>query len=220
MLPRLYAILDVDALQARGLHPETVCAAWLDAGVRLVQLRAKRLSTGALLALTDRLVAQARPARARLIVNDRADVAAQAGAAGVHVGARDLSPREVRRIAGRTAIVGSSAHAPGEVAAALHEPIDYVAIGAVYRTPRKPPDHPVVGLAGVRAAAPLARAAGRPLVAIGGITLERAGEVLDAGASAIAVIGDLLSGDPARRVAAWLDALRAYDARTRERPPV
>jgi thiamine-phosphate pyrophosphorylase len=208
VLPRLYAILDTDALGDRGLEPEAVFDAWLEAGVRLIQLRAKGCSSGALLKLADSLSARARRAGALFIVNDRADVAALAGASGVHIGGDDLGARDVRRILPAGALVGRSSHSRREVLAALGEPVDYLAIGAVYPTARKPSGHPVVGLEGVTMAAALARRAGRPLVAIGGITCDRAPAVLGAGAAAVAVISDLLVGDPAARAREWLEVVR------------
>jgi thiamine-phosphate pyrophosphorylase len=220
LLPRLYAILDIDTLDERGLDPDDVLEAWLDAGVTLVQLRAKRLPTGPFLALAEVVTARARRSGARVLVNDRADVAAWSGAAGVHVGAGDLSPREVRTMLPAGALVGVSTHAPAETAEALRGPVDYVAIGAVYATKRKPAGHPVVGLAGVAEAAALAASAGVPLVAIGGLTRARAADVLSAGAATLAVIGDLVDGDPGTCAREWLAILEAATPGTPRTPPV
>ena len=95
-LPRLYAILDIDTLTARGLDPRVVLDVWLASGVRLVQLRAKTLASGPMLELAEALTTACRQAGALFIVNDRADIARLAGADGVHVGQRDLSPQDVR----------------------------------------------------------------------------------------------------------------------------
>jgi thiamine-phosphate pyrophosphorylase len=191
----------------RQLDARAVFRGWLDAGVRLVQLRAKTLASGPLLALAQELAAESRRADATFVLNDRADLARLAGASGVHVGQTDLSPVDARRVLGPGAIVGLSTHSEAELAAAMEEPVDYVAVGGVFPTSMKSPGHPVVGLDFVRRAAALGAAHGKPIVGIGGITIERAASVLDAGASSIAVITDLLSGDPIVRVREYLAVL-------------
>lgn len=205
--PPLYAILDIDVAAGRGLEPLTVAAAWLGAGVCLLQVRAKALALGPLLEAADALVALGRAHGATVIVNDRADVARLAGAGGVHLGQDDLAAADARAILGPEAIVGLSTHSPDQVRLACREPVSYLAIGPVFETNTKARPDPVVGLEGVRVAAALAGQAGLPLVAIGGITLDRAPEVLAAGAVSVAVIADLLTGDPGARVREWLDAL-------------
>jgi thiamine-phosphate pyrophosphorylase len=141
-------------------------------------------------------------------VNDRADIAALAGADGVHVGQDDLPPRHVRRVVGDRAIVGLSTHTLEQVDAALDAPISYLAIGPVFGTATKTTGYEPIGLERVGSAAQRARARGLPLVAIGGITLARAAFVVEAGAASVAVIGDLLAGgDPEARVRAYLERL-------------
>lgn len=191
-LPPLYAILDVEAVNARSWAPADVCRAWLAAGVRLIQLRAKDLASGPFLDLADEAMALCRDAGARLIINDRADIAAMAGASGVHIGQDDLSPADARRVVGPFAIVGLSTHEAGQMAAAVLEPISYVAIGPVFATATKDTGYEPLGPQLVQDAAAVARRAGLPLVAIGGITLDRAQVVLEAGADSVAVITDLL----------------------------
>lgn len=202
----LYAILDVDTAAARGLEPTAVAGTWLDAGIRLVQLRAKSLPFGPMLELADRLVGLGRPYGAAIVINDRADVARLSGAAGVHVGQEDLSVGDVRAIVGPGAIVGLSTHSASQAEAGCREPVSYVAIGPVFSTSSKARPDPEVGLDGVRAVAAIGRTAGVPVVAIGGITLGLAPDVLAAGAASVAVIADLVAGDPAARARAWLDA--------------
>jgi thiamine-phosphate pyrophosphorylase len=146
-------------------------------------------------------------AGATFVVNDRADVARLSGAHGVHVGQTDLTPEDVRRIVGTDFLVGRSTHNEAQVRAALDEPASYLAIGPVFATRSKANPDPVVGLDGVARAAALIGAGGRPLVAIGGITLAQAPRVIEAGAGAVAVIGDLLAGDPAARAREYLAAL-------------
>jgi thiamine-phosphate pyrophosphorylase len=209
-LPRLYPILDLDALAARRLAPLAVLDAWLDAGVRLWQLRAKTTPSGPLLELLDQAVARTHGVGGRLIVNDRFDLALMAGADGVHLGQTDLSPAAVRAVAAAPFVVGRSTHTDDQVRAGCAEPVSYLAIGPVFPTASKggTPDPPV-GLAGVRRAADEARRAGVPVVAIGGITLDRAAAVLQAGAASVAVIADLLTGDPGRRLGEYDRTLRA-----------
>ncbi|HXH07527.1 MAG TPA: thiamine phosphate synthase, partial [Vicinamibacterales bacterium] len=134
---RLYAILDCGVAAARGWAPLDLLRAFLDGGGRLIQIRAKELSSGALLRLADAAVAVAAPAGAVLIVNDRPDIARLAGAAGVHVGQDDLPVAAVRRVVGDAAIVGLSTHTVEQVAAALQEPVTYVAVGPIFGTATK-----------------------------------------------------------------------------------
>jgi thiamine-phosphate pyrophosphorylase len=204
-LPRLYAILDVDVARARGRAPLDLLDIWLAAGVRLVQLRAKSLSFGPMLELAHAMVSRTRAAGAIAIVNDRSDVARLADADGVHLGQGDLSPVDARRLLGPDPIVGFSTHSTGQVEAALTLPIDYLAIGPVFATQSKTQPDPVVGLDGLRAA--VDRAGDLPVVAIGGITLAQARQVLDCGARSIAVISDLLADDPGTRAREWVQAV-------------
>jgi thiamine-phosphate pyrophosphorylase len=142
-----------------------------------------------------------------VIVNDRADLALLSRAAGVHLGQEDLPPAAARQLLGPHALIGFSTHTTRQVELAAREPIDYLAIGPVFGTRTKATGYDAVGVAMVAEAARLSN--GRPVVAIGGITLETAPALIEAGASAVAVIGDLLAtGDPAGRVAAYLRALR------------
>jgi len=138
-------------------------------------------------------------------VNDRADIAKMAGAAGVHVGQDDLPVEAARELLGPDAIVGYSTHTVDQIAAAVTRPLSYIAVGPVFGTTTKATGYEAVGLDLVRDA--VRRAAGRPVVGIGGITLATARDVIAAGATSVAVISDLLSGDPASRVAAYLSAL-------------
>jgi thiamine-phosphate pyrophosphorylase len=207
-LPRLYAIVDTDACATRGHAPRDVVRAFLDAGVRLLQLRAKNMAGGAFVDLARLLQADAAEAGARLVINDRADVAAITGAAGVHVGQDDLPPADARRVVGHEALVGVSTHSDAQIAAALVTPLSYLAVGPTFGTVTKETGYEPVGLALVARASRAAAARGVPVVAIGGITLATAPSVIAAGAASVAVIGDLLEGgDPGRRAKAYLSAL-------------
>lgn len=211
MLPPLYPVVDVDLCRARGLDPLAVLAAFLDGGARFIQLRDKAPASGARLALADAAVALTRTAGARLIVNDRADIVRMAGADGVHVGQDDLPVEDVRGLLGARAIVGVSTHDLAQLAAAAGSSADYIAVGPIYGTRTKDTGYSARGLDLVRVAVEYLRSAAperaTPVVAIGGITLERAPEVIAAGAASVAVISDLLAADPAARVRAFLDEL-------------
>lgn len=215
MLPRLYPILDIDLCRERRLEPLAVLAAFLAGGARFLQLRDKTLSTAERLACADAVVAHAHAAGARIIVNDRPDIARLSGADGVHVGQDDLSVDEARRIVGPEAIVGVSTHDEAQVEAAARTSATYIAVGPIYGTATKDTGHAARGLDLVRRAALTLRQssgqagqAGRPVVAIGGITLETAEQVIAAGAASVAVISDLLTGGtPTARVRAFLERL-------------
>lgn len=208
-LPHLCAICDVDAAARAGWRPLDLAAAFLAGGARFLQLRAKSLPGGEFLALASAVVELAHAQQALLVVNDRADIARLVGADGVHVGQEDLAPRAVRALVGDAAIIGLSTHTVEQLDAAIDEPVDYLAIGPVFGTTTKATGYEAVGLERVRAAATRAADRGLPLVAIGGITLETAGVVIEAGATSVAVIGDLIStGNPEARVRAYLSALR------------
>jgi len=200
MLPRLYPILDIDLCRARRLDPLAVLEAFLAGGARFLQLRDKTASTAERLARAEAAVARAHAAGARLIVNDRPDIARLSGADGVHVGQDDLAVEEARLIVGPEAIVGLSTHDEAQIDAAARTSATYIAVGPIYGTSTKDTGYTARGLDLVRRAARTAR----PVVAIGGITLDRAPEVLAAGASSVAVIADLLTADPEARVRQFL----------------
>lgn len=204
----LYAVLDADVAAAHGWTVPDLALAVLDGGCRLLQVRGKRLSSAALLATCEAVVRVAEPASAVVMINDRTDVARLCGADGVHVVQHDLPPEAVRRLIGDAAIVGWSTHTAAQIEDARTRPVSYVAVGPVFGTTTNDTGYAPVGTELVRLAAE--RAEGRPIVAIGGIVLDRVLQVIGAGASAVAAIGDLFTGgDPAARA-------RAYVARLRE----
>jgi thiamine-phosphate pyrophosphorylase len=204
----LYPIVDVEVAERAGWRPIDLAAAFLAGGATFLQLRAKTLAGATFLEMAFAIATVAHEAGARLIVNDRADIAKLAGADGVHIGQDDLSPAAVRRVLGDRAVVGLSTHTPVQIAAAVREPVSYLAIGPVFGTATKVTGYDAIGLGAVATAAAAARGAGLPLVAIGGITLETAPSVLEAGATSVAVIGDLLAtGDPEARTRAYLERL-------------
>ncbi|HXD73660.1 MAG TPA: thiamine phosphate synthase [Vicinamibacterales bacterium] len=205
---RLNAILDDDAVTRAGRDLIEVGRAFLDGGATFIQLRAKTRPGRWLLDTAERLVSMAEPFHAEIIVNDRADVARLAGAAGVHVGQDDLAPEHVRALIGDGRIIGFSTHAIAQIDDAVRRPIDYVAVGPIFGTGSKDTGYDAVGLTLVQEAARRAAPRGLGVVAIGGITIERAADVIAAGATSVAIISDLLStGDPRARVAQYLDRL-------------
>lgn len=187
-LPRIYPITDT---KLTGLTHAEQTERLIAGGARLVQLREKHFSPRDFLAAAQETAAVAAKYKVPLIVNDRADIALLAGAGGVHLGQEDLPPTAAREFLGPAAIIGFSTHNLEQAKRAAEMPIDYLAIGPIFSTSSKVNPDPVVGLEGlrqVRKAVP-----NIPLVAIGGITLETAAEVLRTGADSVALIGALLA---------------------------
>jgi thiamine-phosphate pyrophosphorylase len=206
VLPRLYVILDAALLT----HPEIEMANSLaGAGVRLLQYRNKQASARELFEKSRQLAEELLSRQATFLVNDRADVAALVGASGVHVGQDDLGVAAARSLVGQAGLVGVSTHNLGQFTAAAATSADYIAIGPIFPTASKANPDPVVGLEMLRAARPLTD---KPIVAIGGITLERAADVIAAGADSVAVIQDILrAADPAQRARQFVDLLGRED---------
>ncbi len=184
-LPKLYAITDTQL--SNCTHPEIVTR-MLAGGARIIQLRDKDLNAREMLEAVRECLKLTRPVRVPLIINDRVDVAMAADADGVHLGQEDLSVEEARALLGPKKIIGVSTHSIAQVEKALLTSANYVAVGPIFHTSTKVNPDPVVGLELVRQAR---QVTSLPLVAIGGITLERAPEVLAAGADSVAVISAL-----------------------------
>ena len=188
-LPRFYPIVDSVA-GARAV---------LDAGAEIVQWRHKGPLTREAFATAAAIAELCR--EVTFVVNDRADVAALLGA-GLHLGQEDLPPAAARRLVG---MIGYSTHNREQMRAANEEPVDYHALGPIFATASKENPDPVVGLEGLRE---VARLSTRPLVAIGGITLDSATAVIEAGAQSVAVIGALRGGDMEQKAREWIRRLR------------
>lgn len=155
-------------------------------GINLIQLREKNLSARTLYELASRAADLTRGSAARLLVNDRADIARAAGCDGVHLTARSLSTRVVRKTFGQDFLIGVSTHSLAEALHARDHKADFALFGPVFDTPSKRPYGPPLGL---RALGQAARALSDfPLIAIGGITLDNALEVLATGAHGVAAI--------------------------------
>jgi len=202
VLPRLYVILDAALLTVA----ETECAENLAAaGVRLLQYRNKRASARELFERSKRLSSLFVPQGVTFIVNDRADIAAAAEASGVHVGQDDLGAEAARSVIGTGKLLGVSTHNLEQFKAAAATSADYVAVGPVFSTSTKANPDPVVGIEFIRRVRPLTD---KPIVAIGGITLDRAAEVIEAGADSVTVVSDvLLAPDPGQRARQYIELL-------------
>jgi thiamine-phosphate pyrophosphorylase len=203
-IPRLYAI--VDPARAGGRLPAMVARELLSAGVRLIQFRDKHASSRQLYETCAELKELFRDSGCRLIVNDRADVARATDADGVHLGQDDLPVEMARRVLAPDRLIGCSTHSVGQVVEADRTTADYIAFGPIFPTASKANPDPVVGLEGLQEAR---RATGKPLVAIGGITMRNAHEVLVAGADSVAVLGDLMNAPDIReRAREFLSVLK------------
>jgi thiamine-phosphate pyrophosphorylase len=185
--PPLYVILSTDVFPGA---PEDWARRLAKAGATLIQYRDKRAPAADLLRVARKLSNLAASVGFHLVVNDRADIAAISGSNGVHVGQDDLPVEAARRIVGPDRWVGVSTHNLDQLRAAAATSADYIAVGPIYATTTKAHPDPVVGVDFIRQARLLTA---KPLVAIGGITAERASEVYAAGADSIAVAADLAS---------------------------
>jgi len=202
--PRLYTFAD-----ASFGDPVRLAEALLNAGARIIQVRNKRGSVRELLEQVERILSFA-PRGVEIIVNDRVDVALISGAGGVHLGQDDVPPVEARRILGLDRMIGFSTHNLQQAMRAEKLPVDYVAVGPIFLTATKEKPDAVVGLENLSA---ICQAIRKPVVAIGGIKLENAEDVLKAGATSVAVISDVLSApDVASRVQSWIERLNAFQA--------
>jgi thiamine-phosphate pyrophosphorylase len=201
-LPKFYPILDTQAAQRRGLDPVQAAAQILEGGAAILQFRHKGFLSREAFAWLEEIAKLTHDAGVMLVVNDRADLAKLFGAA-LHLGQDDLPPLAARSLTGPAAVIGFSTHNETQLRAAAAEPVDYLALGPIFGTATKENPDPTVGLDGLRRLRPLTA---RPLVAIGGITLLNARQVIAAGADSVAVIGDLFpeSGPVRARVEQWL----------------
>jgi len=204
VLPRLYMILDAGMLtEPAGITAQKL----MDAGVKLLQYRAKNATARELWAESRTIAESARRANCTFIVNDRADVAYLAGADGIHVGQDDLDAELARKVIGPDRWVGVSTHNLEQFRKAAATSADYIAVGPIFQTSSKANPDPVVGTELLRRVRALTE---KPIVAIGGITLERAAEVLAAGADSVAVISDILKAkDPAATAREFIRRLDA-----------
>lgn len=199
-LPRVYPLTDV--AMSGVSHAEQV-QLLSTGGATLIQLREKQMSGREFYEQAGAAVEVAVQRGVKLIINDRVDVALAVKAHGVHLGQDDMPPGAARKLLGDAAIIGYSTHNIEQATTALTLPIDYLAIGPIFRTSTKSDTSPTLGLEGLRA---VRNAIGAiPLVAIGGISAANAREVVEAGADSVALISALLS-DP-RQISEAIRAL-------------
>lgn len=190
LLPPLYPVVDVGTLRAKDIDIGAFVSELLQGGAEILQLRDKTGSPQEVLAEAEVLSSLVEGTSCLPVMNDRADLALLAGWRAVHLGHKDLPPEAAKALTPEPErfLVGVSTHSEAQVLVADAGPADYIAIGPVFGTSTKTDAEPVVGLEGVRRARALTR---KPLVAIGGITLENAARVREAGADSVAVIGGL-----------------------------
>ncbi|HJR09017.1 MAG TPA: thiamine phosphate synthase [Pyrinomonadaceae bacterium] len=187
-LPKLYAITDA---RLTGLSHAEQVSRLRDGGAKFIQLREKHLSPREFYNEAEAALAIARERGARLIINDRADIALALGADGVHLGQDDLDPVAARRLLGDRFIIGYSTHTVAQAIEAARLPVDYIALGPIYDTHSKENPAPTVGLEALRRVRDTIDPSVM-LVAIGGITQTNARATLDAGADSLAVVSALL----------------------------
>src|ERR1700732_3877150 len=215
VFPRLYTIMDSPLLAISELD---LAEALAGSGVELIQYRNKTASSRHFFEISRQLSSVLGPRGVRLIVNDRADIALLAGAGGVHVGQEDLGVEDARAICGgfdgNDRWVGVSTHTLEQLAAADRTSADYIAFGPIFPTATKKNPDPIVGTALLHKARQMTK---KPLVAIGGITLERAAEVYGAGADSLAVIRDLICApNPGARARKYIEVAASANSRKAE----
>ena len=187
---RLYLVTDQQALRGRSLTDVVMAA--VQGGATCVQLREKTSNTHDFVALACALNKLLTPLGVPLVINDRIDVALACGAKGVHLGQSDMPVELARQLLPAQVFIGLSVETLDDVHRAASWPVDYLGVSPVFPTPTKTDTAPpwgVAGLSAVRAVTQL------PLVAIGGIHLSNAAEVLAAGANGLAVVSALCSAD-------------------------
>jgi thiamine-phosphate pyrophosphorylase len=205
-LPKLYPVTDA---RLSGLSHAEQVARLIDGGATFIQLREKGMSPRDFYREAEEALKLARARGARLIINDRVDIALALRADGVHLGQDDLPPEAARRVLGSRAIIGFSTHNLEQAREAARLPVDYIAIGPIFPTSSKDNPAPVVGLEGLSRVRQVTGTI--PLVAIGGIGSENARAALAAGSDAIAVISLLLSrpSEITRRTRELLNSLES-----------
>ncbi|MFO1048634.1 MAG: thiamine phosphate synthase [Geminicoccaceae bacterium] len=203
----LYLVTDRELCRGRDI--ESVVAEAVAGGATMVQLRDDATPAAELIALARRLAELLAPANVPLIINNHVEIAAAAGAAGVHLGQTDASPRLARARLGDDAIIGLSITAADQVAAVPAGVVDYLGVGPVFATATKTDAAPPIGLGGL---ADVRMGCSLPIVAIGGIDRGNAAAVIAAGADGIAVVSAICSAlaprDAARELAILVAAAR------------
>ncbi len=199
-----------DSRNQPGWSHSRLAASYLEAGIRLFQVREKNAPDRLQLDQLIRIRELCREFGACFLVNDRVDLALASEADGVHLGQDDLPAATARRIVGEKAIIGVSTHDAQQFRRALREPVDYLALGPIFATSSKAEAAPLVGLELLEE---LAAESHLPVVAIGGITLASAPQLWLRGAASVAVISDVnQTSDPGGRIGEYL--ARAKECRS------
>lgn len=199
----LYLVTDRALAQAMGRTTCEVVREAVDGGVTMVQLREKECTTREFIAEARLLKSLLLGTGVPLIINDRLDVALAVGAEGLHLGQQDMTIADARRLAGPEMLIGISAECLDDALQAAAEGADYIGISPVFATTTKKDAASPLGLAGVRQ---IRKAVYLPLVGIGGITVDNAAEVLQAGADGVAVVSAIVAAPSPRFAAAALQA--------------
>ena len=189
---RLYGILDLGYVQPAQV--ETMTAALCEGGVDLIQLRAKKAAKSEVERLARQMQAVLRDFDVPLIINDHADIAAQIGCEGIHVGQEDDAVAKAREITRGACFVGKSTHSLDQATAAHAEGADYIGFGPLYATGTKP-DYIPIGLQDIAEAH---RRVSLPIFCIGGVNAGRLDEVLAAGARRVVVVSAFLQAADVR----------------------
>lgn len=186
-IPKIYPITDISITKLS--HLEQV-ERLIEGGAKLIQLRDKNSSPKDFYESAKAVMDFTRSKGVKIIINDRVDIALTVKADGVHLGQDDLPPQYAREILGEKAIIGFSTHNISQAIEAIKMPLDYIAVGPIFATSTKENPDPVVGIEGLKIVRD--EIGDFPLVAIGGINIENAKEVLNNGADSIAVISQIL----------------------------
>lgn len=189
-LPPIYPITDKKL--ANSTTHFSILRELVRGGAELVQVRDKLTPDQELLRDLRQCVEFARKKEVTLIINDRCDLVLSSSAMGAHLGQEDLPPEAARAILGKEKIIGLSTHSIEQVKKSAGLPIQYIGFGPIYATSTKDSIHPAVGLPRLARACEISVF---PVVAIGGIDLERVPEILKAGASSVAVISSLMCAE-------------------------
>jgi thiamine-phosphate pyrophosphorylase len=200
---RLYGILDTGYVPAERMIPMT--SSLLAGGVQILQLRAKKETPLAILAMAREITPLCRAAGVPFLINDHPELVPEAGADGAHIGQEDMTVAEARRLAGPGSLIGKSTHSTEQVLASVGECPDYIGFGPLFATPTKP-DYKPVGTDLIRT---VLGSVPYPVYCIGGISAGNLTHVLAAGARNVVLVSDLLKAKDPKAHAALCRSLLA-----------
>lgn len=202
----LYAILETS--DHPQIDPVRLATAWLEGGIKLIQLRQKKIPRNEKLKQAVALLKLKKNHPFTFIINDDPGLCLESGADGLHIGQEDISPAQARRLIGPEKILGLSTHSLDEALRAQAEPVDYIGFGGIYPTTTKPAGHPVLGLKNLKICVNLSQ---KPVVAIGGINETNIKDVFETGVASAAIVSGLRDvGDPRAAVLALTRMVRDY----------